>query len=43
MNKIKKTIQDMKEEISKDGETLKNNQSEINKSISQKKFQLKTW
>jgi gas vesicle protein len=28
MNEIKKTIQDMKEEINKDMETLKNNQSE---------------
>jgi gas vesicle protein len=34
MNEIKKTIQDMKEEINKDTETLKNNQSEINNSIS---------
>jgi gas vesicle protein len=30
MNEIKKTIQDMKEEINTDIETLKNNQSEIN-------------
>jgi gas vesicle protein len=29
MNEIKKTIQNMKEEINKDMETLKNNQSEI--------------
>jgi hypothetical protein len=29
MNEIKKTIQDIKEEINKDVETLKNNQSEI--------------
>jgi gas vesicle protein len=35
MSEIKKTIQDMKEEINKDMETLKNNQSEINNSISQ--------
>jgi gas vesicle protein len=35
MNEIKNTIQDMKEEINKDMETLKNNQSEINNSISQ--------
>jgi hypothetical protein len=34
MNEIKKTIQDMKEEIIKDMETLKNNKSEINNSIS---------
>jgi hypothetical protein len=33
MNEIKKTIQDMKEEINKDMETLKNNQSKINNSI----------
>jgi thiamine biosynthesis lipoprotein ApbE len=31
MNEIKKTLQDMKEEINKDMETLKNNQSEIKK------------
>jgi peptidoglycan hydrolase CwlO-like protein len=30
MNEMKKTTQDMKEEINKDMETLKNNQSEIN-------------
>jgi predicted nucleic acid-binding Zn-ribbon protein len=30
-----KTIQDMKEEINKDMETKKNNQSEINNSVSQ--------
>jgi hypothetical protein len=35
MNEIKKTIQDMKGEINKYMETLKNNQSEINNSISQ--------
>jgi gas vesicle protein len=34
MNEIKKTIQDMKEENNKDKETLKNNQSEINNSMS---------
>jgi CHASE3 domain sensor protein len=34
MNKIRKIIQDMKEEINKDMETLKNNQSEINNSKS---------
>jgi hypothetical protein len=38
MNEIKKTIQDMKEEINKDMETQKNNQSEINNSISQIKI-----
>jgi uncharacterized protein YdhG (YjbR/CyaY superfamily) len=37
MNEIKKTIQDMKEEISKDLETLKNNQSKINNSKKKKK------
>jgi predicted nucleic acid-binding Zn-ribbon protein len=35
MNEIKKTIQDMKEEINIHMETLKNNQSKINNSISQ--------
>jgi gas vesicle protein len=34
MHEIKKTIQDMKEEINEDMETLQNNQSEINNSIS---------
>jgi hypothetical protein len=34
MNEIKKTIQDMKEENNKDKEPLKNNQSEINNSMS---------
>jgi gas vesicle protein len=29
MNEIKQTIQDMKEEINKDIETLKNNQSKV--------------
>jgi hypothetical protein len=35
MNEIKKTIQDMKEAINKDMETLKNNQSKIKLPISQ--------
>jgi hypothetical protein len=44
MNEIKKTIQDMKEEINKDMETEKKNQSEINNSVSQiKKYQLEAW
>jgi hypothetical protein len=34
MNEVKKTIQDMKEKTNKDMETLKNNQFEINNSIS---------
>jgi gas vesicle protein len=34
MNEIKKTIQDMKDEINKGMETLKKNQSETNNSIS---------
>jgi gas vesicle protein len=34
MNEIKKTIQDMKEEINKDMETLKNNLPKISNSIS---------
>jgi hypothetical protein len=38
MNEIKKTIQDRKEEINKVMETLKNNQSKINNSISQNKY-----
>jgi hypothetical protein len=33
----------MKEEINKDMETLKNNQFEINKSISQISIPIKTW
>jgi gas vesicle protein len=41
MNEIKMTIQDIKEEINKDMETLKNNQSKINKSISQIKISIK--
>jgi chaperonin cofactor prefoldin len=43
MNEIKKTIQDMKEEINKYMETLKNNQSGINNSISQIKVSIKAW
>jgi predicted nucleic acid-binding Zn-ribbon protein len=35
MNEIKKMIQDMKEEMNKDIETLKNNQSKISNSILQ--------
>jgi hypothetical protein len=35
MNEIKKTKQDMKEEINKDTETLKNNHFEVNSSTSQ--------
>jgi hypothetical protein len=34
MNEIKKTTQDMKDEINKDMEILKSDQSEINSSIS---------
>jgi hypothetical protein len=30
MNEIKKTIQDVKEKINKDMETLKNNQTQLN-------------
>jgi hypothetical protein len=33
MNEIKKLMQDMKEEINKDMETMKNNQSKINSPI----------
>jgi F0F1-type ATP synthase membrane subunit b/b' len=33
MNEIKKTTQHMKEEINKDMQTLKNNKSEVNNSI----------
>jgi gas vesicle protein len=40
MNEIKKTIQNLKEEISKDMETLKNNQSEINNCILQIKISI---
>jgi hypothetical protein len=43
MNEIKKTIQDMKEEMDKYMETLKNNQSGINNSISQIKVSIKAW
>jgi hypothetical protein len=35
MNEIKKTMQDMKEEINKNIKILKDNQSEMNSSISQ--------
>jgi peptidoglycan hydrolase CwlO-like protein len=42
MNEIKKTMQDMKEEINKSMETLKNNQSEINNSKSQIKISIKS-
>jgi hypothetical protein len=42
MNGIKKTSQDMKEEINKDMETLKNNQSEINNLISQINITIKS-
>jgi hypothetical protein len=35
MNEFKKSIWDMKEEINKDMKTLKNNQNEINSSMSQ--------
>jgi hypothetical protein len=41
MNEIKKSIQDVKEEINEDIEILKNNQSKGNNSISQMKLQLK--
>jgi gas vesicle protein len=41
MSEIKKTIHDIKEEINKDMETLKNNQSEINNLISQIKISIK--
>jgi UDP-glucose 6-dehydrogenase len=50
MNEIKKTMQDRKEEINKNflfivdkSTNLINNQSEMNKSISQKKVQSKAW
>jgi gas vesicle protein len=43
MNEIKKGIQYMKEEINKDAETLKNNQSKINNSTSQIKTSIETW
>jgi hypothetical protein len=35
MNEIEKTMQDMKEEINKDTEILKNNQFEVNNSMFQ--------
>jgi esterase/lipase len=38
MNEIKKTMQDMKEEINKNIKILKDNQSEMNSSISQIKI-----
>jgi uncharacterized coiled-coil protein SlyX len=43
MNEIKKAIQNMKEEINKDMETLKNNQSEINSSISPQKTSIESF
>jgi hypothetical protein len=42
MNKIKKTIQYMKVGINKDMEILKNNQSEINSSISPIKISIES-
>jgi predicted nucleic acid-binding Zn-ribbon protein len=42
MNKIKKTMQNMKEDLSKDIEILKKNQSEMNSSIFQIKISIKT-
>jgi gas vesicle protein len=41
--KLRRLIQDIKEEINKDIETLKNNQSEINNSISQINIVIKAW
>jgi gas vesicle protein len=41
--KLRRLIQDIKEEINKDIETLKNNQSEINNSISQINIAIKAW
>jgi gas vesicle protein len=41
--KLRRLIQDIKEEINKDIETLKNNQSEINNSISQINTAIKAW
>jgi hypothetical protein len=38
MNEIKKTMQDIKEELNKDTEILEKNQSDINSSISQTKI-----
>jgi hypothetical protein len=40
MNGMKYTVQDLKEEINKVMETLKNNQSAINNSISQIKISI---
>jgi hypothetical protein len=40
MNEIKKTMWNMEEKISKDIEILKNNQSEMNSSISQIKISI---
>jgi chromosome segregation ATPase len=42
MNENKKTMQDMKEETNKDIEILKNNQIEMNSSISQIKIPIKS-
>jgi esterase/lipase len=42
MNEIKKTMQDMKEVINKDIEILKNNQSEVNSSLSQIKISIES-
>jgi gas vesicle protein len=42
MNEIKKTMQDMKEKINKDMEVLKNNQSEINSTISKIKISIES-
>jgi predicted nucleic acid-binding Zn-ribbon protein len=42
MDEIKKSIQGMKEEINKDMENLKNNQSKINKSMSQTNITIKS-
>jgi predicted nucleic acid-binding Zn-ribbon protein len=42
MNEIKKTMQNVKGEINKDIEILKNNQSEINSSISQRKISIES-
>jgi vancomycin resistance protein YoaR len=43
MNEIKKAMQSMKEEINKDIEIMKNNQFEMNSSITQIKSQSKVW
>jgi hypothetical protein len=42
-NELQKTMQDMKEEINKNIEILKNDQFETNSSISQIKTQSKAW